>query len=57
MSKHKEDQAPSTSRVLEAAIKAQLQQAERLQKGGAHDMVASLSRDDQRTVMEVINRG
>lgn len=55
MTKRSEDQAPTTSQVLKAAIKAQHDQAERLQRGGAHDMVAGLSRENQRTVMGVVN--
>ena len=51
-----EDQAPSTSQVLEAAIKAQLNQAERIRQGGAHDLVASLPSEHQRTVMGVIDQ-
>jgi hypothetical protein len=56
MTKRSEDRVPTTSQVLEAAIKAQLDQAERIRPGGAHDMVAGLSRDDQRTVMSVVNK-
>lgn len=56
MAKNKGDgQRPTTEQVLKAAIKAQHEQAERIRKGGAHDVVAGLPSDLQRTVMGVVN--
>lgn len=55
MTKRSEDRAPTTEAMLKGAIKAQLNQAERLRKGGAHDLVASLPREHQRTVLRVVD--
>ena len=54
MAKRNEDQAPTTEAVLKAAIKAQLERAERDRRGGAHDLVAKLPKAEQRTVMGVV---
>jgi len=52
------DQAPTTSQMLKAAIKAQHNQVIR-ERGdqGLHDLVAALPKAEQRTVMGLINQG
>lgn len=50
-----EDQRPTTEQMLKGALRAQLQQAERIQRGGAHDVVAALPADLQRVVMSVVD--
>lgn len=56
MTKRSEDKAPSLTQVLTAALKAQHDQAERIQRGGALRVVENLSSADQRTVIQATTR-